>query len=90
MTSVKIYGIPLSAPTRIVMMTCEVLGISYELIHTNPLTGDTRTEEYLKVTFCHVYPSLYCKLVMAFYIASECNTAVYFVKWYTGQFKWAD
>ena len=51
MPSVQIYGVPLSAPTRIVMMTCEVLGISYELIPTNPLTGDTRTEEYLKVSY---------------------------------------
>ena len=49
MPSVQIYGVPLSAPTRIVMMTCEMLGVSYELINTNPLTGDTKTEEYLQV-----------------------------------------
>ncbi len=48
----QIYGVPLSSPTRIVMMTCEVLGISYELIHTNPITGDTKTEKYLKVRPC--------------------------------------
>jgi hypothetical protein len=51
MPHVTIYGVPLSAPTRIVMMTCEVLGVRYELINTNPLTGDTRTEEYIKVAF---------------------------------------
>ena len=49
MASVQIYGVPLSAPTRIVMMTCEILGVHYDLIETNPLTGDTKTEEYLKV-----------------------------------------
>ena len=49
MPTVKIYGVPLSAPTRIVMMTCEVLGVKYELIETNPLTGGTRTEKFLKV-----------------------------------------
>ena len=49
MVSVTIYGVPLSAPTRIVMMTCEVLGVKYELVETNPLKGDTQTKEFLKV-----------------------------------------
>lgn len=49
MSIVKIYGVPLSAPCRIVMMTCKVLGVQYELISTNPLLGETRTEEFLQV-----------------------------------------
>jgi glutathione S-transferase len=48
MSMVKIYGVPLSAPCRIVMMTCKVLGVQYEIISTNPLLGETRTEEFLQ------------------------------------------
>ncbi len=31
---------------------------------------------------------IFCKLAVTFHSAIECNTAVYFERWYTGQFKW--
>ena len=49
MPSVQIYGVPLSAPTRIVMMTCEILGLDYEIKPCNVMKGDNRQPEYLKV-----------------------------------------
>jgi len=55
MSMVKIYGVPLSAPCRIIMMTCKVLGVQYQLISTNPLLGETRTEEFVQV-----FQSLLC------------------------------
>ena len=49
MAPVKIYGVPLSPPFRTVVMTCEILGLDYEIVPTNPLIGETNTPEFLKV-----------------------------------------
>ncbi len=49
MAPIKIYGVPLSPPFWTVVMTCEVLGLNYEVVPTNPLIGETQTEEFLKV-----------------------------------------
>jgi hypothetical protein len=49
MAPIKIYGVPLSPPFRTVVMTCKVLGLDYEIVPTNPLIGETQTEEFLKV-----------------------------------------
>jgi hypothetical protein len=47
--SVEIYGMTLSAPTRTVFMTCDMLGVTYDLKETNLFEGATTTPEYLKV-----------------------------------------
>ena len=63
MSPVVVYGIGLSAPVRIVYMTCEALGIEYETKEVNLMKGEHITEEYLKVRL-HVYflflPSRIC------------------------------
>ena len=50
MSSIKVYGINISPPVRVVLMTSEVLGLQYELVPTNPLIGETRTADFLKVS----------------------------------------
>ena len=49
MSPVVVYGVGLSAPVRIVYMTCEALGIEYETKEVNLMKGEHMTEEYLKV-----------------------------------------
>jgi glutathione S-transferase len=49
MAPIVIYGMAASAPCRILMMTCEVLGLEYEFKIVNPQTGENKTPEYLKV-----------------------------------------
>ena len=52
MAPIEIYGMPPSPPCRILMMTCEVLGLKYELKRCNIMEGDNQKPEYLKVRFC--------------------------------------
>ena len=40
----------MSAPVRFVMMTCEVLGVEYEFIVVNLMTGEHLKPEYLAVS----------------------------------------
>jgi len=47
----KIYGIPPSAPCRVVYLTCHVLGLDYEVIPMDPRIGQTKEPEFLKVNF---------------------------------------
>ena len=47
----KIYGIPPSAPCRVVYLTCHVLGLDYEVIPMDPRIGQTKEPEFLKVIF---------------------------------------
>ena len=49
--TIQVHGMPLSAPSRIVYMTCEALGLEYEVILCDLMKGDNKTPEYLKVTF---------------------------------------
>ena len=51
MSPVKVHGMNLSAPCRLVYLTCEAVGIEYEKINVDLMNGGTRTPEYLKV--CH-------------------------------------
>ena len=51
MSPVKVHGMSLSAPCRLVYLTCEAVGIEYEKINVDLMNGGTRTPEYLKV--CH-------------------------------------
>jgi glutathione S-transferase len=49
MGPIVIYGMPPSPPCRILMMTCDVIGIEYEMRPCNITKGENRTPEYLKV-----------------------------------------
>ena len=46
---IKVYGLEVSAPVRVVMMTAEVLGVDYEFIKVDLMAGDNMKPEYLKV-----------------------------------------
>ena len=46
---VVVYGMPLSAPARIVFMTCEALGVEYETKVVDLMKGEHLTPDYLKV-----------------------------------------
>lgn len=46
---VQVHGLGGSAPCRIVYMTCEALGIEYEMVTCDLQKGENRTPEYLKV-----------------------------------------
>ena len=52
MSPVKVHGMKLSAPCRLVYLTCEALAIEYEKVDVDLFNGGTRTPEYLKVLFC--------------------------------------
>lgn len=51
MSSIDIYGIPDSAPCRILYMTCEAIGISYNSIICDLFKKENWTDQYLKVSF---------------------------------------
>ena len=53
MSPVKVHGMNLSAPCRLVYLTCEAVGIEYEKVDVDLMNGGTRTPEYLKV--CHYF-----------------------------------
>ena len=48
--SVTIYGMKISPRVRLVLMTCEVLGIQYEIKNVNIEDGEHKSKEYLKVS----------------------------------------
>ena len=51
MATVDIYGMPPSAPCRILYMTCNALGVEYNDIPVDLFNGENKTPEYLKVIF---------------------------------------
>ena len=59
---VKVYGMDISAPTRCVMMTCEVLEVEYEFHVVNLMNEEHMKPEYLKVfsIYDEVFILLYC------------------------------
>jgi glutathione S-transferase len=46
---VKLFYLLASPPVRAVHITLKVLDIPHELVNVNPLDGETRSEEFLKV-----------------------------------------
>merc|ERR1711936_345767 len=54
--AIKVYGMDMSAPVRFVMMTCEVLGVEYEFIVVNLMTGEHLKPEYLAINPQHNIP----------------------------------
>jgi len=53
-----VYGIAISAPVRIVRMTCEALGVEYETKEVDLMKGEHMTEEYLKINPQHNIPAM--------------------------------
>ena len=47
--TIQVHGIGASAPCRIVYMTCEALGLEYEMVSCDLMKGENKTPEYLKV-----------------------------------------
>ena len=63
MSPIEVHGMALSAPCRLVYMTCEALGIEYNIVPVDLFNDGTKTPEYLKVcmfcftvSFCLVFP----------------------------------
>ena len=56
---IQVYGMDLSAPVRIVLMTAEVLGIDYELVKVDLMAGEHKKPEYLKVYSMAISALLY-------------------------------
>lgn len=48
--AVEIHGMGLSAPCRIVYMTCEALGIEYKMVECNLMKEDHMKPEFLAVS----------------------------------------
>jgi glutathione S-transferase len=58
MAPIKLYGIPPSPAFRIAAMALDLLGLDYETVPVNPLKGETRTPEFLKLNPQHTIPVL--------------------------------
>jgi len=58
MPSIDIYGMPLSAPCRIVQMTAECLGVEYNFKLTDLMKGEHMTPEFLKMNPEHNIPTV--------------------------------
>jgi len=84
MAPIVIYGMAGSAPCRILMMTCEVLGLEYEFKVVNLMTGENKTPEYLKLNPHHNVPTL----VDGDFVTNESRpAAAYLVNKYGGDKK---
>ncbi|CAG0886494.1 unnamed protein product [Cyprideis torosa] len=58
MAPVKIYRDILTPSCRAVMLTAANVGIEVESIPINPMEGETRTPEFLKMNPCHTIPTM--------------------------------
>ena len=65
--TVDVYGMPGSAPSRIVFMTCNVMGLKYNYKLVDLEKGEHREEAYLKLNPQRVIPTI----VDGDYILSE-------------------
>jgi len=58
MAPITVYGMKASAPVRIVLMTCEVLGVDYEFKEIDLMKGENKTPEYLAINPQHNIPAM--------------------------------
>ena len=79
--TIEVHGTALSAPCRLVYITCEVLGIDYTTIEVDLLKGGQHAPQYLKLNPQHNVPTMVDgKLVMnesraiAAYLGSMAST----------------
>ncbi len=56
--AIEVHGMALSAPCRIVYMTCEVLGVEYNMVECDLMNGGNKTPEYLKMNPQHTIPTM--------------------------------
>jgi len=56
MAPITVYGMTGSAPVRIVLMTCELVGVEYEFKEVNLMTGENKKPEYLALNPQHNIP----------------------------------
>uniref|UniRef100_A0A182NZ19 glutathione transferase n=1 Tax=Anopheles dirus TaxID=7168 RepID=A0A182NZ19_9DIPT len=58
MPAPTLYYFPMSPPARSVLLLVKELGLSVNLKEVNPLAGETRTEEFLRINPEHTIPTL--------------------------------
>nr|AQS22597.1 glutathione S-transferase delta-epsilon 2 [Pseudodiaptomus poplesia] len=58
MAPIEIYGMQLSAPCRIVEMTCEMLGLEYNFNQVDLMAGEHMKPEYLAINPQHNIPAI--------------------------------
>merc|ERR1712055_31740 len=56
--AIKLYGMDISAPCRMVRMACEVVGVGYEFVSVDLMAGEHMKPEYLKINPQHNIPTL--------------------------------
>ena len=69
--TIEIHGMSLSGPCRIVYMTCEALGLEYKEISCDLFKGEHKTEEFLKVKACQLFPHFLSHIFISFYLFSR-------------------
>ena len=75
MSPVKVHGMNLSAPCRLVYLTCEAVGIEYEKVDVDLMNGGTRTPEFLKV--CYYFWFYRSNLQILFMVKDFTTTFLY-------------
>jgi len=55
--TIEVHGMTLSAPCRIVYLTCEALGLEYKMVECNLMKGENKTPEFLKMNPQHTIPT---------------------------------
>jgi glutathione S-transferase len=55
---IKLYGFELSFPVNRVRLCLNALGLDYEFIRLNPLTGENKTKEFLKLSAAGKMPAI--------------------------------
>merc|ERR1739838_548034 len=58
MAPIDVYGMPLSAPCRIVNMTAECLGVEYNFKMLDLMAGEHMKPEYLAINPMHNIPTM--------------------------------
>ena len=64
---VEIFGMGLSAPCRILHMTCEALGVEYKETTVDLFKNENKTPEFLKVQLHNIFQMILAK------IRKKCN-----------------
>ncbi|XP_053680161.1 glutathione S-transferase D7-like [Anopheles nili] len=58
MPAPTLYYFPMSPPARAVLLLAKELGITVNLKEVNPMAGETRTEEFIRMNPQHTIPTL--------------------------------
>ena len=81
---IKLYGIPVSNNVNKIRYCLNYLNLPYEWIQTNPMTGDTQSENFLKINPIGKIPALeddgfpiFESNAIIKYLASKQNSSIY-------------